>query len=337
MRFEALDALRGLAAITIAIFHFSDNWSGYLAVDFFLVLSGFVLSHSYLYSSTEIKPIEFISHRLSRLYPLHFFTLIGYILTFYLINNALPNYKDGTLFTFIQNLTLTQNVGLNPSEGTYNSPSWSISVEFWVNIAFILFISKHTKNSTLFFISFVGLLVIYVNTGHLDTYSKNYYSFVNSGLLRGLSSFLLGVITYRIYLYYKNSDRIKKYTTHLEIVSILVVCMCMFVRQDKHSELDFCAPFFFMVLVAIFALEQGFFSQRIRLLRYLGDISYSVYLNQIIILKLTKYFINKDVSHEVHLIIYLFSLILASHFTHRYIEKPLQIKWRDSLNQITKK
>ena len=46
-RFLTLDAMRGLAGISIAYFHILPTWPGYLAVDFFLVLSGFILSHVY--------------------------------------------------------------------------------------------------------------------------------------------------------------------------------------------------------------------------------------------------------------------------------------------------
>lgn len=49
--FKSLDGLRGLAAIAVALFHWLLSFSGYLAVDFFLVLSGFILAH-YLYTET---------------------------------------------------------------------------------------------------------------------------------------------------------------------------------------------------------------------------------------------------------------------------------------------
>ncbi len=50
--FKSLDGLRGLAAIAAALFHWLLSFSGYLAVDFFLVLSGFILAHRYLYTET---------------------------------------------------------------------------------------------------------------------------------------------------------------------------------------------------------------------------------------------------------------------------------------------
>lgn len=273
--FDVLDALRGIAAIAVAIFHFSPHWAGYLAVDFFLVLSGFVLSHSYLYKERQLTSVEFINHRLARLYPLHIFTLITYISVFLLANHSFP----GSLFSLIQHFTLTHNIGLNPSSLSFNYPSWSISVEFWVNILFVSFITRLTKNSTLFFMAMLGILIIFSNSGHLDTHSFNYYQFINSGLIRGLSSFLLGILSYRIYLFYKNNEKLHQYLNILEFFCVCCIGALVFIRKDKFSGLDVFAPFLFMLVVAIFSLAGGILSRILIKFKYLGKISYSVYLN----------------------------------------------------------
>jgi len=101
VKFSTLDSLRGFAAIAVALFHFYSNWAGYLAVDFFLVLSGFILSHSYLYKDNATSAIDFISHRVARLYPLHIFSLFTFVLVFAFINGKPPSYPEGTFFTFI--------------------------------------------------------------------------------------------------------------------------------------------------------------------------------------------------------------------------------------------
>src|ERR1700722_3197255 len=76
--FSALDGLRGVAAISIVVFHYSQNlgWellpNAYLAVDFFFMLSGFVIAHAYearLRSGQTVA--EFMQRRLIRLYPLY--------------------------------------------------------------------------------------------------------------------------------------------------------------------------------------------------------------------------------------------------------------------------
>lgn len=335
-KFEVLDSFRGIAAIGIAVFHFTTNWGGYLAVDFFLVLSGFILSHNYLYNDNVISPTVFISRRIARLYPLHIFTLFTYILVFWFINNNFPRYADGNIFTFVQHLTLTHNIGINPKGITYNYPSWSVSVEFWVSLVFYFFITKSTKSASLFAVSFITFIVIYSNTGHLDTTYKNYFTFINSGLLRGIASFFLGILSYRIYLHYRDDLRLKKYINYLEILCILAIVAIIFGRPGKFSGLDIFAPYIFMFAMPVFAFQLGAISNHLKKYKYLGEISYSIYLNQITVLMSTKYILsNFHISKIYILFIYLIILIIYSHFTYRYIEKPLREKGRNLLAKIS--
>ncbi|MFQ5900392.1 MAG: acyltransferase family protein [Thermodesulfobacteriota bacterium] len=327
-RFNALDALRGFAAIMVVWYHYGDG-PGYLAVDFFLVLSGFVLSHSYLYS-TETKAKTFIVNRIARLYPLHLFTLAIFVIMFFIYHGVLPTYKDGTLFTLFQNITLTHNIGFNPKGVTWNFPSWSISVEFWVNIIFILFISKKTRSITLFILSVFLLAIIFNNTRHLDTEASNYYGFINSGLLRGLASFILGILAYRIYSFADKNLRYKKAITIFEILSIFIVTFIVFGRNVNRSSLDFLAPFAFSLVVVVFSLEKGFISAFLTKFKYLGTISYSIYLNQIPVLYFFLYIYGDEIwdTPLLFLPIYTFSLIALSHLTFKFIEHPSRKKIR---------
>lgn len=205
-----------------------------MAVDFFLVLSGFILSHSYLYNKNKThSPREFICHRIARLYPLHILTLLTFILAATFVNDEFPMQNGDSFFIFMQHLTLTQNIGLNHQGATFNYPSWSISVKFWINIAFILFISRATKNATLFAIALGGLLLLYGKIGHLDANAGNYFDFINSGIVRGLSSFFLGILSYRAYLYYQFDIRIKKHCTYLEILCLAALIVVIFVRPKQ--------------------------------------------------------------------------------------------------------
>jgi len=314
--------------MAIAVFHFSSNgWGGYLAVDFFLVLSGFILSHSYLYKYEAINTFEFIGHRLARLYPLHIYTLLTFICATLLVSSGLPSYEDGTLFTLFQQLTLTQNIGLNPSGMTWNYPSWSISVEFWVNLIFVFVISKETRSLILFLLALFGLVVIYVNTGHLDTHASNYYALLNSGMIRGVSSFFLGILSYRVYLHFKDNPdiRIARILGHLEIVCVTAVGIIVFGRSGNHSGLDFLAPFLFMLVVVVFSFEYGLISKLLKKFNYLGVISYSIYLNQITVLLLMQYIANRlRQPGAVFFAEYILVLLVYSHFTYHTIERPLR-------------
>lgn len=291
------------------------------------MLSGFVLAHTYLYREEPISTLNFICRRLARLYPFHLITLLLFLGLSLGLGWGLPDYIDGTLATFLQQLTLTQNIGLNPNGLTWNYPSWSVSVEFWVNILFILFVSRTTHSMTIFLVALVGLIVIYINTGHLETQVANYYGYLNSGMLRGLSGFLLGVLAYRIYLRVNNVQGWLVVKTPLEITAVATVMVVIFAREEKVSSLDFFAPFVFIILVVSFADESGFLSRRLRRLAYLGTISYSIYLNQIIVGHLVWRFVPalRDTFY-FRLTVFLVVLLVVSHFTYMFVEKPMRNK-----------
>jgi peptidoglycan/LPS O-acetylase OafA/YrhL len=158
-----LDIARGLAAISIGIFHYkifyAHNLSintyilenqpyynyirlvydyGWIAVQFFFLLSGFIFFKLYLKKIYE-KKISFYNFavlRISRLYPLHFITLIIVLLIYFLLdNNNFQNPIRADLEHFIYNLFLIHEWGLSKFS-SFNEPSWSISVELLMYLIF---------------------------------------------------------------------------------------------------------------------------------------------------------------------------------------------------------
>ena len=336
--FSSLDALRGFAALAVAIYHIYIHWCGYLAVDFFLVLSGFVLSHVYLYSDRETNFAEFIGHRLARLYPLHIYALIVFTAVYFMVYKHLPEAKDGLLFTFIQHLTLTHNIGFNPKAITWNYPSWSISVEFWVNVLFVTFITKMTRSSVLFLVSLMGFVMIYNNSQTLDVAFTNYYGVLNSGMIRGISSFLLGILAYRMYLWLcEKNDRIYRNPLLINASEVITLSLSLLlmVRSSLRNGLDFCAPFAFTLTVVVFAMERGLISKTLKKFRYLGTISYSIYLNQVAVMLLAWVLFKKpSVPSLPLLVVYLSILLVYSHLTYKYLEKPARIKGRQLVDLL---
>jgi peptidoglycan/LPS O-acetylase OafA/YrhL len=88
VRFEVLDSWRGICALLVTLFHFpAAGWlatngfirGSYLFVDFFFVLSGFVIAHAYgerLGDGTSFR--KFMVTRFGRLFPLHAFMLLAF-------------------------------------------------------------------------------------------------------------------------------------------------------------------------------------------------------------------------------------------------------------------
>ena len=92
-----------------------------------------------------------------------------------------------------------------------------------------------------------------------------------------------------------------------------------------------------MIVVAVFSLESSFFSRHIRIYKYLGEISYSIYLNQIPVLLLIGPILSKYALPVIGAFFaYLAILMTVSHFTYRYIEKPFRKKGRSVLVRLTR-
>jgi peptidoglycan/LPS O-acetylase OafA/YrhL len=175
-RYVTLDALRGVAAIIVVAFHsgrFLGVWVprfGYLAVDLFFLLSGFVLAHSYERRfRLGMTTSKFLIARIVRLYPLYFLGLVlgTCVALLGMLNPDIPPLtpKDVAI-----------NVGLNlfglPSPTEYaenqdfifplNVPFWSLFFEFWVaNTVFGLFRNSLGWKPLLLLIAFSAVALIF--------------------------------------------------------------------------------------------------------------------------------------------------------------------------------
>ena len=114
------------------IFFFAYN-DGWLAVQFFFVLSGFIFFNLYLkkINNRQIDFKKFFILRFSRLYPLHFLTLLLILfISFLLIENNFLSNTD--LKHFFLNIFLIQNWGFEDGY-SFNTPAWSISIEILIS------------------------------------------------------------------------------------------------------------------------------------------------------------------------------------------------------------
>jgi len=171
----------------------------------------------------------------------------------------------------------------------------------------------------------VSLCLVYMNTGHLDAQFQNYYGFVNSGMLRGIASFFLGIVSYRMFLYLLANPNKQRFIGGIKFFTSMAVIFILFGRTGKYSELDLLAPFVFMFMVTAFSFESGPISQFMIKFKYLGEISYSIYLNQFTVLLCVGYGLQAlELPRMLLLLIFLVVLIIYSHWTYLYIEKPLR-------------
>lgn len=164
-KIEELESIRGLAALLVVFFHI-PKWNtsldigiinnGYLMVELFFVLSGYVIYTAYAEKITNKKDLfRFQFLRFGRLYPVHFVFLIAFIfieIAKYIAQSKLgiasPNtqpFRENNLTAIFQQIFLVQAIGSTHNATTFNAPAWSISVEFYTYLIFgmsILFVEK---------------------------------------------------------------------------------------------------------------------------------------------------------------------------------------------------
>jgi peptidoglycan/LPS O-acetylase OafA/YrhL len=148
---KPLTAMRFFAAMWVVAFHYTPILGfgmpaviakGYLGVELFFVLSGFILSHVYMLRFGEGRFVysDFLWARLARVYPVHLAILLG--LGLLIAAAQLAGVKVGDQMVVWSSLpaqlTLTQAWGLAPGGG-WNHPSWSISAEWFAYLAFPAF------------------------------------------------------------------------------------------------------------------------------------------------------------------------------------------------------
>ncbi|MCP4321729.1 MAG: acyltransferase [Alteromonadales bacterium] len=339
MRFYSLDALRGFAALAVVFFHLSPGWPGYLAVDLFFILSGFVLSFRYFdeeqhNSHQQTTLSQFVILRLARLWPLHAFTLFT-ILIVYLATNSMPNYGDGATLSFLSHFLLVQNTGILNHWLSWNEPSWSISVEFWVNLVVFAYIAKRGNTLLLLILSIVGYILLSTQYHHLDLHIHLLWGYVNTGLIHCFAGFFLGMVVYRVYRVIEAMPApswppfvLKLVMTILE-VGFLFACFYLMVHTEIRARTDFIAPLLFSVTILVFVFQYGWLSRLLRLTRldYLGTLSFSIYLNHFWLLALYRTLHIPHYGYSSTVLLWVFgALIPISIFTYYLVEKPGQ-KW----------
>ena len=297
IHFQSLDAFRGLAAIMVVLYHSQFFISeepnrfvkhSYIFVDFFFILSGFVMTYAYLSrieNSMSLKVFSLL--RFARLYPLHLFTLLIWVpfivFKIYLYQHGVGTTDpliDNNIITFLQNLFLLQGFNMSTS---WNYPSWSIGVEFYTYLIFYIVVILLSKLSiTWKYIGFsaISLLFFYLLFTSTDTLTRWHNTY------RCISEFFLGAVLFGLYRYYGNL-KTAGYLFPTLIETMLLLGMIYAVTHlDDGKIYEYASLLLFALIILFFAIDQnGFISQLLtkKPFQHLGKISYSIYMTHAII------------------------------------------------------
>jgi peptidoglycan/LPS O-acetylase OafA/YrhL len=209
-----LTSLRFFAAMWVVLYHYWPNLGrslpplvakGYLGVELFFVLSGFILCHVYLdgLAAGRFGYGSFLWARLARIYPLHLVTLIG-AGVMALAAGAAGHVFDSNVLSWPSlpaNLLLVQAWGLAP-QAAWNHPSWSISAEWFAYLIFPLFAwaaLKFAKRPYLAALgAFAALVVVYAGFQALAGFPLTHAN-IRWGALRIVPSFAYGAAVYLVW------------------------------------------------------------------------------------------------------------------------------------------
>ncbi|MGL1958244.1 MAG: acyltransferase [Colwellia sp.] len=289
-RFEALDAFRGLCALSVVVFHMRligavtelDFFRGSeLFVEFFFVLSGFVLAHGYGFKK-NLNFKVFMKARFFRLYPLHLFMFSFFLcmqvvkliaFKFGIILGTAPFTGKDSVSEIIPNLLLIQSWTPFTHPHSFNGPSWSISMEFYMYalLFFTIVGFKQYKVFSWFLLSFITLLLIYSNSNILVP-----------EVLRGLSCFFGGAFTYILYQKTQHSVCKINYAVGSTLELILIILVILIVQLNFEYR-AIIGPILFFITVLLFAFELGAISKLLKaqFFQYIGKLSYSIYMTHI--------------------------------------------------------
>jgi peptidoglycan/LPS O-acetylase OafA/YrhL len=332
---------------------------GYLAVDFFFILSGFVLSYVYLQRMEGLTFLNFAGQRFSRLWPLHIVTLFLYLGLFFLANTIVGNdlsdpllWGNSTPIAFVKNIFLVHDLGVN-SPLTWNFPSWSVSIEIWVNFAlFFAFVAlAYTKNSKLVLVVIGGMVFTYftvdlynifggLNLGH--SHDKVKQSVFYARLVRGFFEIFFGVLVYfgSKSLVAQTAGFSKTTILIQSLVEIALIAGLIMVICTPTGNTDVLGVFIFAALLLLLSSAHETLSKTILskpLFVFLGTISYAIYLGHMPVFEFFRQWpemfgtvINPSINAALYLFSAIASVFLVAIALHYYVEKPAQ-KWLRNL------
>lgn len=298
-----LTPLRGIAALIVVIFHSNLDLvpfmpinkphfltMGWLWVDFFFVLSGFILC--YVYSDHFKDTIsgnsywKYLKARFARVYPLHFVTMIWCLICAIIIirkAEGIHPFYWGMFnpMTAIPSLFLAQSLGLSTS-APLNTPSWSLSTEWWMYMVFPLlvpyFCRLKTPGKILTLGGIAGLFLFvkyYLGPVGLPFPggSPSFNVLTDFGIFRCMAGFLLGMFLFTLY-----QESIGYHFFRKSWVFALFFFGTLIAMQFGTEDLLVIALFPFVILSAAYNTTTIKKILDFPFLQRLGDWSFSIYM-----------------------------------------------------------
>ena len=339
----SVDGLRAIAVLSVIFFHFQIKFlgfnlftGGFLGVDIFFVISGYLIASIIIHQINQNKFYfsEFYERRARRILPALLFVLgstsvLGY---FYLLPNEFVNYAKSLLssifyysnyfFYSYENEYFATNSILLP-----NLHTWSLAVEEQFYILFpivYVFISKYyKKNITLIIVAILFLSLQVSDLQSVYSQSLNFYSFHTRAW-----ELLAGVVLAKIVIDFGRIQN-KLLNQVMPIVGLFLIfhSIFFFKETDRLPSFITLIPVFGTTLLIYFNNSENLVNKILssKVFVSVGLISYSMYLWHFPILSFTRIVLENNISMSIKLMIFILIIILSL-FSFKYIEQPFRNK-----------
>lgn len=338
---EVFTSVRGLAAWWVVVFHFRDNiWPsqaglgyelasvGYLAVDLFFILSGFVIQHNYgcpWYSFSWGSVWSFLVARIARVYPLHFFMNILFLLNpialrYFSASGVIGERYDPV--AFFQSMVLVHAWGFGNAL-TWNTPSWSISVELVAYLAFPVLSWRMLRSCNVAIaLSWSGFglaaIIAFFYVGRFDSLGEGIDIL---GVPRCIFAFAAGMGIQRIYLSFAGNGR-ASLVAHVAITSSILFLLSGWVFGWPNYLF---VPPAFSGLVLYLSLSKDMLCKllQLRIFLFAGELSYATYLCHYFVKDWVNFLMIRGEEHSfLPVMVYLAGTFIFSWLLYRWIEVP---------------
>jgi len=351
-----IQVLRGLSVLAVVLFHAKESYFplGYLGVDVFFVISGFVVTPLILRIFTEQVNGRGLFSNLKSFYKRRFYRLAPALAVTLAISAAsiffLGPISDHQRFTRqgMATLLLVGNVGAYKYSGDYFSPNpnplvhtWSLSVEeqIYIFLPLILMLILHNRRSlksvtsvVFGFITALSFISFLIPTIFQSLYSRlgidfaSQFSFYSP--IDRIWQFTLGGLAYLLLGQLQN--RMGEIRKDIHLLVVIAVAMILFSPLHLNLKVSSFLASLFAVIVILTKSMDALPNFLIQKLEWVGDRSYSIYLVHMPLLYLAKYSpgLGSGVLQKFLVIIMIFMSILLGHWQFELVEKKFSIKGR---------
>ena len=335
-RFCTLDGMRGIAALLVAVYHFQerqnlDHIGGYLAVDLFFALSGFVIALNYSGRLANGLPLwSFLRFRIARLYPVYALGL-GLGIARQVLAHVLhdPRAMNWALLASAAGFgTVMLPSPVHDQLFPLNGPAWSLFFEMAINIAFAAGIWR-ARSVVILILMMLSVLVMVATIGAPFYFNAGWaWASFLPGLARTVFSFSAGILIYRHVPREQN-----RHTWGVLVPLLLMTILIGYDASGQHQKaFELAAVVFAFPSLLAFGLLAEPPRQLRKMLSFLGDISYPIYAIHWPLLPLIVPLILKlKLGFWPSAGVYLLVTILLGYAAFRFVDAPVSLWLRRKL------